>query len=281
MSRRLDRQTISGLALACLLLFLPPLGGCMEVGRASSAGISVQSQDSQAEVHPNALDPDSANSTKGLLRGPSLDPMIEFLDHTNGRCPPDLLTKAGKILGGRIIEVWDASSPWPSKTKTLYLVTANSGKRGIFMVADGGYIHVNSRAELLAINEILREHAFTRRDFNDIQKVDLFLSEVMFLHHGPSLVPGSSLMLRMTDASRWLRGTEKNEAILRELCEDPQFSFEGEVWSVVFNAFKPDGSVDQWKIVGEHHPEENINQILGVEVIPLKPPGTFSNPLMG
>ncbi len=79
----------------------------------------------------------------------------------------------------------------------------------------------------------------------------------------------------------WLRGSEKSVAVLKDLCKDPQFMFQEDTWTVVFNIFTFDGSVDRWKVIGEHDPKANKNQILNIDVAPLKPAGTFSWPYIG
>ncbi len=211
-------------------------------------------------------------------------PIGGFIDHTRDGCPPKLLAKATKVLGEPVIHAWGGNRELPARTtkRQYHLITA-SGKDGIFLEKDGDYVYVNSQAELLGINEILRESKFTRQDFSSPRGVDSLLTEIAGLHQGPRHCPGSSVMLKMTmgEDSAWLRGTEKSEAVLHELAKDPEFSFEGNTWTVVFNVFKADGGVDRWKVIGEHDPEANRNQVLNIEVTPLKPAGTFSWPFLG
>jgi hypothetical protein len=169
----------------------------------------------------------------------------------------------------------------PRAGKRLYTLVTVSGRAGIFLEKDGDYIHLNSQAELVGINAVVTEDRFTRADFNDPEKVHSLLARIAGLHQGVRHCPGSSVALRRGLDSWWLRGTEKDGAVLRELCEDPVFAFEGNTWTVVFNNFKADGAVDRWRVIGDHDPQRNRNEILNIEVAPLKPPGTFFWPFIG
>lgn len=141
-----------------------------------------------------------------------------------------------------------------------------------------------SPPDLSIINESLKSYMFVRQDFEDPEKVWPFLQTLVGLYYGsPHHLIGSSVTLRSIergDISSWLRGREKSEAVFRELCLDPQFLFEGNKWKVLFNVFKPDGSVDKWEVVGEHDPENEYNHIEKIETNTLKPKGTFFCPLM-
>ena len=141
-----------------------------------------------------------------------------------------------------------------------------------------------SAPELSVINNSLNDYTFIKQYFDEPERVESFLQELVALHYNSYLLVGSSGTLRLMergDISSWLRAKEKREAVLRELCSDPQFVFEGNKWKVVFNVFKKDGSVDKWEVVGEHYPEKRYNQVEKVEIRTLKPKGTFSWPLMG
>jgi hypothetical protein len=177
------------------------------------------------------------------------------------------------------MHVWDGTST----TKKSYFCVTVSRQQGLFLEKDGDYIYVNSGAELVGINEILGESKFTRQDFNDSGKADDLLSEISGLHQGGGRCPASSHTLRNTMGhdEEWLHGTEKSVAVLKDLFKDPQFVFEGDTWTVVFNVFKFDGSVDRWKVIGEHDANANKNQILNIEITPLKPARTFSWPYIG
>jgi hypothetical protein len=157
------------------------------------------------------------------------------------------------------------------------------GRAGTFLERDGTYVQVDSGSELIAINEILMEHKFTRQDFDNPQSVETFLDKILWLHSGtPGLITCSSLAFeRMRPPEDWLRGVEKDKAILRELCKDPEFAFDGAVWTVVFNVIRSDGAVDRWRVVGEHDPQTNTNEIWGIRSRPFKLPGTFSYPIFG
>ena len=113
-----------------------------------------------------------------------------------------------------------------------------------------------SPAQLFVINESLKDYRFIREDFDDPDRVWSFLQRLVGLYYQvPHLLIGSSVTLwqmeRDGDLSTWLGGKEKSEAVLRELCQDPKFVFEGNKWKVIFNVFKPDGSVDKSEVVGE------------------------------
>jgi len=157
------------------------------------------------------------------------------------------------------------------------------GAQGMFVERNGTYVQVDSGAELIAINEILAGYEFTRQDFNVPQRVDAFLDEIIWLHTGtPGLTPGSSFGLKtMGPLEDWLRGSEKDEAVLRKLCEDPQFVFDQDVWTVVFNMIRADGAVDRWRVVGRHDRQTNTNEIWAMRRITIKPAGTFSYPMFG
>lgn len=200
---------------------------------------------------------------------------------SQGDYTAELIRRAGKILDGDILRVRRTRRDW--LRRKLFLVWVTGPTQGTFLEREGVYVHVDSGSELIAINEILMEYKFTRQDFDSPQSVDSFLAEVIALQQGSiGLTPGSSFGLRgMGLLDEWLRGTEKDEAVLRELCEDPEFVFDGDVWTVVFNVFRPDGAVDRWRVVGEHDSRANVNEIWGIRVAPLKPPGTFSYALIG
>ena len=141
-----------------------------------------------------------------------------------------------------------------------------------------------SAQELAVINESLKDYVFIKQDFDDPERIESFLPELVALHYNSYLLMGSSVTLRRMErsgVSAWMRAKEKSEAVLRGLCSDPQFVFEGNKWKVVFNVFKKDGGVDKWQVVGKHDPENEYNQIDKIEIITLKPKGTFSWPLMG
>jgi len=141
-----------------------------------------------------------------------------------------------------------------------------------------------SGPELAVINSSLKDYMFTKQHFNDPEEIEGFLLELEALHYNSYLLVGSSRTLRLMeqgDISSWLRAKEKSEAVLKELCSDPQFVFEGNKWKVTFNVFKKDGGVDKWQVVGEHLPEKKYNQVEKIEIMTLKPKGTFSWPLMG
>jgi len=141
-----------------------------------------------------------------------------------------------------------------------------------------------SGPELAVINNSLKDYMFTEQDFDEQDRVVPFLEELVAPHYNSHLLVGSTRTLRFMergDISSWLRAKEKSEAVLRGLCSDPQFVFEGNKWRITFNVFKKDGGVDKWQVVGEHDPKNEYNQVEKIEISTLKPKGTFSWPFMG
>lgn len=129
-----------------------------------------------------------------------------------------------------------------------------------------------SAKELSVINNNLKDYMFINQHFDEPDRVCPFLQELVALHYNSYLLVGSSETLRLMergDISSWLRGKEKSKAVLRELCSDPQFVFEGNKWKVAFNVFKKDGGVDQWQVVGEHYPPKKYNQVEKIEITTL------------
>ncbi|GEM_PF-1964299 len=184
------------------------------------------------------------------------------------------------VLNDEIWRIAVVEYNWSSKN--VFMVTTSRGKTGIFMEKSAGFVHVNSGRGLTAMNEILQEYHFARDDFSDPERVYAFLNEVTFLRTGPRLIPCSSVGLRKIGPIRaWLKYLEDDELVIRELCEDPVFTFVGDTWTVVFNVMLPDGGVDQWTVTGVHDSEANVNQILSAEVCEVKPADTFHYPLLG
>ncbi len=194
-------------------------------------------------------------------------------DKWEDQYPPDLITKARAVLGGRIRRVWDAQQDWSSRKVFVIRTTKD---RGTFMERNGQYVRLDSGAELLGINEVLSDFTFTRSDFSDPGRLVRFLSEVMFSHHGPEGTVASGSLQRMGWLELWLRGNEKDESVLKKLCEAAEVEFDGDVWRVVFNTIRRDGGADQWELTGRHDPDGKKNEIWNIEVTPIKPPGTFS-----
>ena len=211
----------------------------------------------------------------------TVEPYGPIITRSEGNYTPELIRRASHILNGYTLKIGPPGRERGSKK--LFRVSVMGGMGGTFLERDGSYVQVDSGSELIAINEILIEHKFTRHDFDNPQSVDSFLREIIWLHSGtPGLTPCSSHAFeRMRPPEDWLRGTEKDEAVLRELCEDPEFAFDGDVWTVVFNVIRSDGAVDRWRVVGEHDPLTNTNEIWAIRSISFKPPRTFSYPLYG
>jgi len=138
--------------------------------------------------------------------------------------------------------------------------------------------------KLAVINESLKDYRFLRKHFDEPESYCSFLEELVALHYNSYLLVGSNSTLRRMErsgVSAWLRGREKSEAVLRQLCSEPKFVLEGNKWKVLFNVFKKDGSVDKWNVEGKYDPEKEHNQIDKITISILKQRGTFSWPLMG
>jgi hypothetical protein len=230
--------------------------------------------------------PPSASTALGsAVSEPQVEARGSFpLSSAEYRRDPELLEEAADILGSRIISVWPFAVGRVSNK--VFLVMAENRKRGWFVRREGHYVRLDSGAELVGINDVLRDYRFTRQDFNDPAAVFQFLSDVTAWCGVGQGMPGSSYGLAMmtsrsTGLSPWLGGREKNEAALQELCRDPEFAFTGNTWRVRFNMFRPGGSVNEFMLVGRHDPEANANEILRIDVTTIRPPGTFSYPLGG
>jgi uncharacterized ubiquitin-like protein YukD len=211
----------------------------------------------------------------------TVEPYGPIITDSQGDYTPELIRRASHILNGYTLRVWDGRRDWLSKK--LFMVVVMDGAAGTFMERNGTYIQVDSGAELIATNEILTEYSFTRQDFDHPQRACSFLDEVTALQRDSAgIILGSGFGDKvMGPLEYWLGREEKDEAVLRNLCRDPEFTFDGDVWTAVFNMIKPDGGVDRWRVVGEHDSQANINEIWGIRVVPLKPPGTFSYALLG
>jgi len=138
-----------------------------------------------------------------------------------------------------------------------------------------------SPPDLAVINDSLKDHRFIKEHFKDPDRVRYFLADVVMFscnNYYQEIATNESLkrMVRTNSVKGWLRGKEKNEAVFRELWTDPTVELEGNKWKLVFNVFRPDGSVEMWEVVGKNDPEREYNQIDKIEITTLKPKGTFS-----
>ena len=141
-----------------------------------------------------------------------------------------------------------------------------------------------SAQELADINNSLIDYMFLKRHFDEPDRVWAFLQELAVLHYDsfPFVASGGTLWtVRPDDISSWLNAKEKREIVFKELCTDPKFMFEQNMWKVAFNVFKKDGSVDKWQVEGEYYPQERYNQVEKIKISTLKPKGTFSCPMIG
>jgi hypothetical protein len=141
-----------------------------------------------------------------------------------------------------------------------------------------------SAQELADINNSLIDYMFLKRHFDEPDRIWAFLQKLAILHYDsfPFVASGGTLWkVRPDDISSWLKAKEKSEDVFKKLCSDPQLKIEGNNWKVVFNVFKKDGSVDKWQVEGEHYPPKKYNQVKKIEIMTLKPQGTFFCPMMG
>jgi hypothetical protein len=276
----------SGTITPCLLLCLMLTGCGASIGPLAKSKswtqpalpTALETAESSASSPPAEGDSQTvAGATGSRVKTATLLPGI--VDHTGGEYPPGLLSEAMDTLEGRPRDVLLFRSR--SSSMRQFLVITDQGDRGVFIEKDGGYIRLNSGAELTGINLVLRGFRFTRQDFDRPSAVCKFLMAVMFCYEGSIRAPCTTFAVDglVRDPSEWLKGTKQTEAQLRELCRDPAFLFEGDRWSITFSAFRPDGGVDKWRFVGRHDPASNVNRILRIDVSDAQPPGTFRYPL--
>ena len=126
----------------------------------------------------------------------------------------------------------------------------------------------------------LESNRFDLGDFNDNQKIWDLLQSLINTHYR-GILASRRLAKIFDDPSAWLRGTEKSEAVLWEVCREPAFTFTPEKCSVVFNVIRMTGGVDEWTVVFRKVPEDETIEIFRVEITTKKPPGTFSWALVG
>jgi hypothetical protein len=185
-----------------------------------------------------------------------------------------------------VVQVWAYAVARSSKKVFRVNAGGRAGRqRGWFIERDGRYVRLDSGAELIGINEVLTAYPLAREDFNDPGIAHKFLKDILSLNGvGQGMIGSSHGLAMMTggDGVRsWLRGTETNEAVLRELCRDPVFAFEGNKWRITFNLFRPDGRVEQFTFIGRHDPQNNTNRMLRIDMDTIRPAGSFSYPLWG
>lgn len=160
MKKEQRRLTVRHVILICSVAVVSTFNGCGQPPEhmetqicANATTLALVSNQAPSELGPTSL-----------IRQPEpgmevFDPGSIPIDHTKHGCPPKLLAKATKVLGGHLMHAWDGTST----TKKSYFFVAVSGQQGLFLEKDGDYIYVNSGAELVGINEILGESKFTRR----------------------------------------------------------------------------------------------------------------------
>ena len=162
----------------------------------------------------------------------------------------------------------------------LYDFTTNRGHEARIFYKDNIYSQTNTKAGIPVINQILKDYSFTRKDFSNPYKATNFLEFMVGLYDNSAPVVGSDVFLKSLDkfnsVGTWVDENKKKEVLFRKLCHDLEFVFEGEKWTVVFNVFYPDGSVKEWKIIGEFDPNTNSNKIYEIDRRIIKRKGTFS-----
>lgn len=116
-----------------------------------------------------------------------------------------------------------------------------------------------------------------RGAFDDRDTVDWFLAGLVgaYYKRGPVVVGCARSLGIIGNPAERAQGTGLTEASFRELFKNPAFVFEGNKWTVEFNVFGPDGGLDHWMTTGYSDPESGTNLIVKVELLRLKPKGTF------
>jgi hypothetical protein len=198
-----------------------------------------------------------------------------FIDRVDGGSPPGLLAAARALVGNNIWVIW-RSNELIFAPVTMFDVDTTRGSL-TFLEKDGHYVWLGAGAELMGINEALSRLPFTRNDFNDPSRVAWFLGEVMRFHEGNNQFtigcsvepPGSATAFR----------DKESETLVKELCQDPRFDFEGDLWKVTFNVFKRNGRVDRWNLLGRHDAKANVNEILRVDISTIRAGEPTVNPL--
>ena len=200
--------------------------------------------------------------------------------------PPELVEKARKVLKGRIATVWELDFHKNWLSNRIFCFVDEYDSEAIFLETDDkDYLQLNCPSGIPAINKILVKYSFQQKDFDNPEKVDSFLKLLVGYYAGGRLIVGSSVFLegyaKNERRDGWLQGREKSEEVFKSLCKDPVFEFEGNNWKVVFNVFKPDGSVDKWVVKGEYVASTKSNKVHTIDISRLKREGTFSYPLFG
>ena len=198
--------------------------------------------------------------------------------------PRELVSKAEKALPGRIADAGelDQYAEWfPGK---IFYFADEYWLKARFLQRQNGYIQLNCPSGMSGINEILATYRFERADFGDPLKVLLFLRLVKLYDNGlPSDFGQTRALMNILRndyrLNTWLGGTEKDEGVFKRLYRDPQILLEGNEWTIIYNVFKFNGGVDQWRLSGAHDPVMHTNQIQSIDIRPLKPKGTFCHPL--
>jgi len=219
----------------------------------------------------------SIGGSKSSNKGRAVAP-LDLRDYTQGGSPPALLVEARNVLEGGLQSIQPLHDSWLPLRE--FLVITDRGERGLFLEKGDAYVRLNSGAELTGINDALRGFRFTREDFDKPSVVCKFLMAMMFFHKGSGRVPCSTFAIEglVHYPSEWLKGTQQTEASLRALCHEPVFVFDGDKWQTTFKAFRPDGGLDQWTLVGIHDPQASFNRILRIDVADAVPAGAFHYP---
>ena len=254
-----SRHTMSSCIGLVIVLAVLGYSEIAEVQVRPSLAASLPPNGSQTaqENRPISIGGPNGNA-RSLAAGAEL-PFRDFDDHVPGGAPADLIAEVQDVLEGRLISIW------PS---------AGSERVPVF------WVRVDSGAELVVINAMLQDAPVRREEFDMSPIMFYRLTRLMAYYDAiPSVPAFTSVVARdNSDIFHWLSGTEENKAVLEELCCDPEFVFDGDKWTTTYNAFRRDGSVFRWRIIGRYNPQTNVVRILRLDVTPVKPPGTFGWP---
>jgi hypothetical protein len=246
-------------SLSCLLV----LGCARQFERAASVNpASLAALDDD----PNALGPVEWGPS-----GPSED--AKKWAKQPYRCPPELAEAVRRDWGTEPFAVWRTGGGSRRFYDVRFLSEDGGGVRwASYLKRNGEYLCVEKGLPLVALNEVLSEWWFSRDDFRDPWKIGFLIRRIDTLDGG---VLGVIAMIGYGSPNRYLPGTEKNEAVLRELATDPICVLDGDNWTITANTFPLDGSVNHAEITGHLLPV-NALEVLRIKLTQIKPPGTFT-----
>ena len=213
----------------------------------------------------------------------SCTPQPEPPYYGNKKVPPEFVAQARRALHGPVVEVWELNYEWfPGEIVSF---STDSDRHVTYLRRGDEYVRVDLKNDYSALNEIISHYRFPRDHFEDPNEVDYFLGLIVGFRQGPRRYVGSSDLIRMLEGEslhRWNEGKVKDERVFRELCRDPIFRFTGEDrWTVMWNVFKEDGSVDQWTAEGRFDQQTQTNQIDTLAMRRIYPKGSFTAGTLG